>query len=179
MAQLVKFGVIRNMLLCRQAQQNAATEHRRAVIQRPAGRDRHTHRTQNIEVFRLFDEVKQARLRAFHQLSVLKQVAAGVARHRKLRERDDRSAVCGRLADHLRHLVFVVRAVRHLHVRCSRQLRAPFRLFLCSQISSSQVITGGDTIIFTCHKFPLPKKEQGETVSILIRRFRPPSQAPV
>ena len=121
MAQLVKFGVIRNMLLCRQAQQNAAAEHRRAVIQRPAGRDRHTHRAQNIEVFRLFDEVKQARLRAFHQLSVLKQVAAGVARHRKLRERDDRSAVCGRLADHLRHLVFVVRAVRHLHVRCSRR----------------------------------------------------------
>ena len=28
------------------------------------------------------------------------------------------------------------------------------------------------------HKFPLPKKEQGETVFILIRRSQPPSQAP-
>lgn len=53
----------------------------------------------------------------------------------------------------------------------------PSIFMLTNKLLSS--VTGGDTNYIHLHKFPLPKKEQGETVFILIRRFRPPSQVPV
>ena len=113
MPRLIKLGVIRDILLCRQRKQLAAAEHGRAVVQRAARRHRDTDRAEDVQVLRPLDQRPKARLGALHQLPVLEQVAAGIARHRKLREHDDRRAVFRRLRDHPVHLFRVIGAVRH------------------------------------------------------------------
>ena len=89
-APLVKFARVREMRFRDDAENHSAAEHDGAVVDALANQQRRADDRRDVRRGGDFRECAQALFRLAQQLRLKKQIAAGIARQRQLRERDDR-----------------------------------------------------------------------------------------